>query len=77
MNNLNNELDDKKLEYTQCFRIIKGQMVPINLYAKMIIEPEHESTHYIKLEPENKSTYDIKLEPEYKSTYDIKLNDID
>ncbi|AEQ33126.1 hypothetical protein [Acanthamoeba polyphaga mimivirus] len=77
MNNLNNELDDKKLGYTQCFKIIKGQMVPINLYAKMIIEPEQNPTYHIKFEPDNKFTDHIKFEPDNKFTDHIKFDDID
>nr|WBF70256.1 hypothetical protein [Megavirus caiporensis] len=82
MNNFN-ELDDKKLGYTQCFRIIKGKMIPINLYAKMIIEPEQNSSYYIKLddiEPKQNPTYNINFddtEPKQNPTYYIKLDDID
>lgn len=49
-NDLNNDFNEK-LGYTQCFKIINGQVIPINMYAKIIVEPEHELEH----EPDRKS----------------------
>lgn len=60
-NNLNNDLNNNfnndfnndfngKLGYTQCFKIINGQIVPVNMYAKIIVESEHEPKFNIKFD---------------------------
>ncbi|AQN68721.1 hypothetical protein [Saudi moumouvirus] len=38
-------IDKNMIGYSQCFRIINGEIVPINIFAKIITESENNSNN--------------------------------
>nr|AEX62251.1 hypothetical protein mv_L46 [Moumouvirus Monve] len=42
--------DKSMIGYTQCFKIITGKIVPINLFAKIITESENNSNNNLEID---------------------------
>ncbi|AHA44972.1 hypothetical protein [Acanthamoeba castellanii mimivirus] len=42
--------DINKLEYSQCFKIVNGQIIPVNVFAKIVLDTKNNSKLFSKID---------------------------